>query len=86
MKRLLPFWVGCLGAATGVAAVLSPSEFLGFPVGADRKIADYRQIVSYFRALDAASPRVQVQDLGKTTLGEDLIMAVISSEQNLQNA
>jgi hypothetical protein len=86
MKRLLPFWVGCLAAATGVAAVLSPSEFLGFPVGADRKIADYRQIVSYFRALDAASPRVQVQDLGKTTLGEDLIMAVISSEQNLQNA
>jgi hypothetical protein len=68
------------------AAIPSPSEFLGFPVGADRKIADYRQIVSYLRALDAASPRVEVQNLGQTTLGEEMIMAVISSERNVRNA
>jgi hypothetical protein len=64
--------------------VPTPSEFLGFEVGADRKLADYRQIVSYFKAL-AASPRVEIEVLGKTTLGEDMIMAVISSEDNLRN-
>ncbi len=63
----------------------TPSEFLGFEVGADRKLADYRQIVSYFKALAAASPRVEIEDLGKTTLGEEMIMAVISSEDNLRN-
>ena len=71
--------------ALASAAAPSPSEFLKFEVGADRKVADYRQIVSYFRALDAASPRLEVVNLGKTTLGEDMIMAIISSEANVAN-
>src|ERR1043166_9082586 len=64
----------------------TPSEFLGFEVGADRKLADYRQIASYFKALSAAAPdRVELETVGKTTLGEDMIMAVISSPANLRN-
>jgi hypothetical protein len=66
--------------------VPTPSEFLGFEVGADRKLADYRQIASYFKALAAASNRVEIQQLGKTTLGEDMFMAVISTEENLRPA
>jgi hypothetical protein len=65
--------------------VRTPSEFLGFEVGADRKLADYRQIVSYFKALSAAAPeRIEIESLGKTTLGEEMIMAVISSPENLR--
>lgn len=67
------------------APIPSPSEFLGFEVGADRKLADYRQIISYFQALKAASGRVDLETLGKTTLGEDLWMAIISSEENIRN-
>ncbi|HEY6348554.1 MAG TPA: M14 family metallopeptidase [Candidatus Angelobacter sp.] len=68
------------------AHVPTPSEFLGFEVGADRKLADYRQIVSYLKALAAAAPgRVELEVLGKTTLGEEMIMAVISSPENLHN-
>ena len=67
------------------AHVPTPSEFLGFEVGADRKLADYRQIASYFKALAAASNRVELETLGKTTLGEDMFMAVISTEENLRN-
>src|SRR5947209_14235543 len=63
----------------------TPSETLGFEVGADRKLADYRQIASYFKALSAASDRVQVEVLGKTTLGEEMFMAVISTPENLRN-
>ena len=70
---------------TPAASVPTPSEFLHFEVGADRKLADYRQIASYFKALAAASDRVQIETLGKTTLGEDMIMAVISSPENLRN-
>ncbi|MGA2098492.1 MAG: M14 metallopeptidase family protein [Candidatus Acidiferrum sp.] len=65
--------------------VPKPSDFLGFEVGADRKLADYKQISSYFKALAAASPRVQIEALGKTTLGEDMFMAVISTPENLAN-
>src|SRR5438270_63362 len=72
-------------AATLSAAPPSPSDFLKMNVGADRTLADYRQIVSYFNALAAASPRVRIETLGKTTLGENEIMAIISSEENMRN-
>src|SRR5262249_44345766 len=65
--------------------VPAPSEFLGFEVGADRKLADYRQIVTYLKALAASSDRVEIQNLGKTTLGEEMVMAVISDPENLRN-
>jgi hypothetical protein len=82
--------LGLIAAALAARAhpaepIPSPSRFLGVTVGADRTLADYRQIAAYFRALDAASPRVAVASLGKTTLGEDLLMAVISSEANLRD-
>jgi len=67
------------------AHVPAPSEFLGFQVGGDRTLADYKQIGSYFRALAAASNRVEIEVLGKTTLGEEMFMAVISSPENLHN-
>jgi hypothetical protein len=82
--RALALAVSVAASPTAHAATApSPSEFLGVKVGADRTVADYRQILAYFRALDAASPRVDVEILGKTTLGEDLFMAAISSEANL---
>jgi hypothetical protein len=64
-------------------AVTSPEAFLAFPVGADRKLAGYGQIVGYFETLDRESPRLELRKLGKTTLGRDLVMAVISSERNI---
>ncbi len=67
------------------APVPTPSEFLGFEVGADKKLADYRQIAKYFQALKAASPRVDIEVLGKTTLNEDMFLAIISSEENIRN-
>lgn len=80
---LLPFSpsLGQLNAGQ----VPTPSEFLKFEVGADRQLADYRQIASYFKALAATSSRLEIETLGKTTLGEEMFMAVISSEENLRN-
>jgi len=64
--------------------IATPSEFLGFEVGADRTLADYKQIREYFKSLAAASKRIELEELGKTTLGEDMFQAVISSEANLR--
>src|SRR5579864_255955 len=64
----------------------SPSEFLGFTVGADRVLADYHQISDYMNALAANSAgRMQVLNLGKTTMGNDFQMVVISSAENIKN-
>jgi len=67
------------------AGIPGPSEFLKLDIGADRVLADYRQIKSYFVELDRLSPRIVVESLGKTTLGEEMIMALISSENNILN-
>ena len=86
IRRLIASALFLAAAAVAPAASIpTPSEFLGMSVGADKTIADYRQILAYFKALDAASPRVEVQVLGKTTLGEDMFMAAISSEENIAN-
>jgi hypothetical protein len=62
-----------------------PEKFLGFKVGEDRKLADYNQIKAYFELLDKESPRLTLLNIGKTTLGKDMIMAVITDEENMKN-
>jgi hypothetical protein len=65
--------------------IKSPEEFLGYKVGSDYKIARWDKIVEYFKYLDQNSKSINVIDLGTTTLGNDFIMAVISSPDNLSN-
>ena len=65
--------------------VQTPSQFLGFEVGADRQLADYKQIAAYLNALEKTSGRIEIEHLGPTTLGNDMVMAVISTEENLKN-
>ena len=67
------------------AQLQTPSRFLGFELGADRKLADYHQITSYFEHLAAGSPRMEIEKMGETTNGNDFIYAVISTPENLRN-
>jgi hypothetical protein len=83
----------CLGAAAltaqvrpaAPARVPEPQDVFGFQPGADYKLASHEQIVEYFRALDAASDRIVVEDIGTSTEGRPMILAVISSEANIKN-
>ncbi len=70
---------------TVLAQVQSPEEVLGFKVGTDRKVADMHQIIDYFKKLDKASERIMVKEVGKTTMGNPFIVAVITSVQNQKN-
>jgi hypothetical protein len=69
-----------LAAATDVPA---PQDALGFEPGADRQLADWAQVVSWFEALDAASPRVTVANVGPTTEGLPFLVVTITSEANM---
>jgi len=48
-------------------SVPAPKDVLGFTPGDDRKLASWAQTLEYFKKLDAASDRVQFQEIGKTT-------------------
>ena len=78
--------LGCLINCTALSAqIKSPQEFVGFKVGSDRKLIGWDTVVDYFWMLDAKSDRLSVQELGRSTLDEPLIMAFISSSTNLLN-
>lgn len=68
-----------------VAQVPTPRSVLGFHPTDDKTIADWTQITNYFARLDTASSRVAVKEIGKTTLGKPLIVAFISSPENIRN-
>jgi hypothetical protein len=84
MKKLLPlsFCFFSLLSALSFAQLPSPESQLGFPVGADRKLADWNEITNYFTLLDKASDRVQLVELGKSTEGRPLMMAIITASRN----
>ena len=63
--------------------VPSPSEHLGFTVGADRTLADWGQITGYFQRLAAVSPAVHVDTLGPTTSGQPFIVVAVSTPANI---
>ncbi|MFN2416227.1 MAG: M14 family zinc carboxypeptidase [Pyrinomonadaceae bacterium] len=69
--------------ARSPAGVPAPEDVLGFRPGDDRKLASWAQTVEYFRRLDAASPRVRFEELGKTTLGAPFVLATVSAPENL---
>jgi len=73
---------------TGLASAQelpSPEAFFGFRMGADGRLADWPSIEKYFQTVAAASPRVELLDVGPTTEGRRIIAAAISSIENIRN-
>jgi hypothetical protein len=69
----------------GGQGVPTPESVLGFQPGADFHLASYEQSLEYFQALDAASDRVQLLEVGRTSFGRPWYLALISSAENLRN-
>lgn len=67
------------------AQVPSPRSVLGFNPTDDKTIADWKQINDYFAKLDKASNKVAVKEIGRSTNGNPLIVAFISSPDNIKN-
>jgi len=64
-------------------SVPKPEDILGFKVGDDYHLATYTQAIDYLKALAQNSDRVKLFDAGKTSLGQTMTYAVISSPQNI---
>ncbi len=69
--------------ATAQHAIPTPESILGFPVGADYKMATYEESIRYFQALAASSDRIKLVEVGKTSEGRRWYLALISSPANL---
>ncbi len=68
-----------------VPGIPSPKDVLGHHVGAPKELTYYEDIVRYYRALAAATPRVRVMTIGKTDEGRDYIVVAIASTETLKD-
>jgi len=82
MKRLL---LALALAAAANAAVPTPEEYFGFKIGADKKLARWDKMVSYFQTIASQTDRVKFRNLGSTTNGNPFVLLEISSANNLRN-
>ena len=77
--------VGGVAAPALAQTVPTPESVLGYIPGADFHLASYDQALDYFQRLDAASDRVQLVEIGRTSEDRSWYLALISSAENLAN-
>ena len=83
--RTALFFLAIAGSHTAAAqqgAIPTPESVLGFAVGADYKLATYDESIRYFERLAAASNRIKLIDVGKTSTGHAWTLAIITSPEN----
>src|SRR5579871_6823797 len=71
-----------LPKSTGVP---SPHDVLGYHIGAPKKLTYYADILKYFQALAAKSPRVKIVNTGPTDEGRECVVVFVGSEESIRN-
>jgi zinc carboxypeptidase len=64
--------------------VTTPKEEWGHEVGDDYFLANYQQLMAYWRKLEKQSPRLKLEEIGQTSLKRPMLMAIITSPANHQ--
>src|SRR5258708_13639617 len=80
---MLPKLYLLIPAILAAQTVPTPESVLGHKPGDDFYLANYDESRDYFHKLAAASNRIKLISVGKTTRGLDWEIAIISSPQNL---
>ncbi len=65
------------------AAIPSPEQFLGYPIGEQHTRHD--MIVAYFTKLAELSPRASIEQYGKTHEGRKLVILTVTTPDKLNN-
>ena len=65
-------------------SVPSPAEILGYIPGTPYKFTMWKDVIKYFSILANSSDRVIIEHIGKSTLGRDMIIVIISSPSNIR--
>jgi len=67
-----------------VNGIPSPKDVLGHHIGAPATLTYYADILKYYRALAAATPRVTVEAIGKSDEDRELVIVWVSSDENMR--
>src|SRR5215210_3322355 len=67
-----------------VKGIPSPKAVLRYHIGAPYKPTHYADILKYYRALAAATPRVKIETIGRSDEGRELVVVWVSSDANMR--
>src|SRR5678809_824116 len=67
-----------------VAGIPSPKDVLGHHIGEPKKLTYYADILKYYRALAAASPRVKMLTIGKSNENRELAFVYVGSDESVR--
>jgi len=81
---LVGAWLVLPTSAQQSAQIPSPEQFFGFPMGTDRRLAHWDDMVEYYRTIAEKSDRVLVEELGKTTMGAPYLLLVVSTPETIR--
>ncbi len=62
----------------------APMAEWGHNIGDDYFLVNYQQLIAYWKKLEKESPRLKVVDIGKSSEGRPMLMAIITSPANHQ--
>lgn len=83
MRKSLTFILTFLFlAAAAFSDIITPKEEFGFEVGADYQLISYSQMTAYWKKLDESSNRMSLVDIGRSSEGRTIWMAVFTSPEN----
>ena len=68
-----------------VPGIPTPKDVLGYHIGAPQKLTYYADILKYYRALAAATPRVKIETIGRSDEDRELVVVWVSSDANIKN-
>ncbi len=84
IRKLVAITAILLLVINGYSQLKSPEEFLGYKIGT--RYTPHWKVVSYFQYVAQALPKsVKLQQYGETNEASSIILAFISSEENISN-
>lgn len=73
------------GSSVAAQQVPTPESVLGHRVGADFHLATFEESIEYFELLDEATDRLELRQVGRSSYGRPVYIALISSAENLRD-
>src|SRR6266850_842756 len=81
ISRLLLIVV-CVVATQAQTRITTPKEQFGFNIGDDYVLVNYTQYVDYLKKLSRESDRLTLEEIGKSSEGRTMHLAIITSPEN----
>jgi hypothetical protein len=78
----LACWALIAPAMAMAAGPITPPRINGQTVGDDYFLANYTQLLEYWRTVEKESDRIKLEQIGKTAEGRPMMMAIITSPAN----